>query len=339
MTKIGKGAFQGCARVTKFIVPDGVTCCEARAFARCPELTTVVYPKTLKILGEGQSYRSPKVKVMGFLTPPPESVPGRCPFKGKGAFYTNRAMIVTPFALARHWRNLIQEQPWGLCKDGCHKITCLTQPSFQEKEEAQRNYAGFIAKEIHWNPSGNLKDAQIRLLSEIEAVWREYDVLSSKRKLSLQSLYVLDNGTLGIGIPPNTAVVYVSTMFFKAGEAVHFKYCIDDYAMVMVDNVIAVDFSQDCSGRCARWYSSIQPVTFSTDGWHRIAIIAVNIVQKGGAGHVGGYVESMLGGVYYRRGNDKNWRMFEVTPDGKEFRVGPEDARRAIADIERAKQK
>ena len=47
----------------------------------------------------------------------------------------------------------------------------------------------------------------------------------------------------------------------------------------------------------------------------------------------------MLGGVYYSRGNDKNWRMFEVTPDGKEFRVGPEDARRAIADIERAKQK
>ena len=42
----------------------------------------------------------------------------------------------------------------------------------------------------------------------------------------------------------------------------------------------------------------------------------------------------MLGGVYYSRGNDKNWRMFEVTPDGKEFRVGPEDARRAIAEAE-----
>lgn len=45
----------------------------------------------------------------------------------------------------------------------------------------------------------------------------------------------------------------------------------------------------------------------------------------------------MLGGVYYSRGNDKNWQMFEATPDGKEFRVGPEDARRAVADIEREK--
>ena len=44
-----------------------------------------------------------------------------------------------------------------------------------------------------------------------------------------------------------------------------------------------------------------------------------------------------MGGVFYKRGVEKNWHRFEATPDGKTFRVTPDDIRRAVADIEREK--
>ena len=43
-------------------------------------------------------------------------------------------------------------------------------------------------------------------------------------------------------------------------------------------------------------------------------------------------------GVFYRR-CDVEWRMFEANPNGSEFRVTKEDARRAVGDIARTKRK
>lgn len=336
VAKIGKGAFQGCGKVTKFIVPEGVTHCGARAFARCGRLELIVYPRTLKFLGEGQVFRSQNVKRLYFQSPPPDSVTGRCPFKGCGRLVKAAIVVSVPFV--RQWRMDDGCLPDGLCKDGCHKIACLSWPSTKDKELANRTFAGFIGKDVSWKSvfSGGLEAAKERIASEVEDVWRNYDSYSSKRKLSLPSVYVPL-----YGIPSYTVKVYVSTMFFKAHEPVYFKYMIDDKAMVMIDNDIVLGLS--ASGGIWHFESGKKPVSFDRGGWHRIAIIAANGGGLGGATcHGGGpqaRVKSMLGGVYYSRGNDKNWRMFEATPDGKEFRVGPEDARRAIADIERAKQK
>ena len=227
--------------------------------------------------------------------------------------------------------------PDGLCKDGCHKIACLSCPSTKDRELANRTFAGFIGKEVSWKSvfSGGLEAAKERIVSEVEDVWRNYDSYSLKRKLSLPSLYAT------YGIPEFTVKVYVSTMYFKAHEPVYFKYMIDDKAMVMIDEDIAVKMRD--SYYLWSFESGKKPVVFDRNGRHRIAIIAANGRGVGGAKYCPNgrqaRVRSMQGGVYYRRGNDKNWRMFETTPDGKEFRVGPADARRAVADIERAKQK
>jgi len=352
VAKIGKGAFQGCWKVTKFIVHEGVTLCGARAFARCGRLESVVYPRTLKSLGEGQVFRSQNVKRLCFQSPPPASITGRCPFKGCEILVKASIVVSTPFV--RQWRMDDGCLPHGLCKDGCHKITCLSGPSTKDMELSNRTFAGFIGKDVSWKSifSDGLEAAKEHIVTEVEDVWRNYDSYSPKRKLSLPSVYVPL-----YGIPSYTVKVYVSTMFFKAHEPVYFKYMIDDTAMVMIDNEIVVWLSQDYLNSHSvkgpvsidrdnwhvNFHSAKEPVSFDRDGWHRIAIIAANGGQIGGATyHNAGQharARSMLGGVYYSRGNDKNWRMFEVTPDGKEFRVGPEDARRAIADIERAKQK
>ena len=73
------------------------------------------------------------------------------------------------------------------------------------------------------------------------------------------------------------------------------------------------------------------------DEWHRVAIFAVNWGGYGGADYKP-KDRFWIGGIFYKRGDGER-RMLEAKPDGSEFRVRKEDARRAVADIERAKRR
>ena len=323
--KIGKGAFQRCANVTRFIVPEGVTHCGARAFARCPQLLSVSFPTTLVWLGYGQVYRSQKVSIIGFKSLPPKSECGRCPFRG----CDRHVSLSAPFGAVDEWRK------WGgdglsyLCNDGCHRLQCMASPLSGEMKRATRTHAGFIGGEFDWRAINDYKLRQDWLADKDEYVWRNFDTLQPT--LSLRKVY--DTCSL----PPNRCVVYVSMMFFKAKVPVSFKYWVDDCAMIKVDDLVVMPFSQDRDG-WLKWYHSKSPIVFENDGWHRVAIIVANHVGSGGAGDWDGYGND-IGGVFYKCGNSGKWQMFEATPDGKTFRVTREDARRAVADIERAKAK
>ena len=337
--KIGKGAFQGCAKVTDFVVPEGVVRCEARAFAKCAALKSVTYPRSLEWLGEGQIYRSPNVEALNFQSVPPDCDYGCCPLKG--SVFT--ASLSAPFAIIGKWRNCGDRY---LCWDGCHDPRCITRPSKEEEELARRTCSGFIGGKFKWPKHDDLKTRQESLVKCIETVWRNYDSLSRQMVLSLPCLYLhsaenrtewrdyVNNNSAILG---DTAVIYVSRMFFKAHEPVSFKYNIDDSAMIMIDDETAVDFSLEDSWRWTKEYSSTTPIEFGEDGWHSVAIIAANEGGAGGATFFPRQVPA-LGGVFYKRG-DGEWRMFEAKPDGSEFRVTKEDARRAVADIERAKRR
>ena len=334
--KIGKGAFQYCAEVTKFVVPEGVTHCGSRAFARCMLLQEVSYPKSLQWLGEGQFYRSPKVRMLAFQSSPPKCAYGCCPFKGiRLGNHGSGVVMAAPFALVEQWRTSGPDKLDYYCSDGCHRFRCLGAPSVDESKLGMRTCAGFVGLEMEWPKIDDLKSRQQLLVGRVEDVWRKYDALSNDRKISLVELYAL-NGTKN-GLPANRAIIYVAMMHFNAGEPIRFKYQFDDYGMMMVDDYVAVDFSQQ-KDAYRNAYSSDSPVVFREDGWHRIAIIAANEVLYGGATYVERGTGYNFGGFFYRRGEKGKWRMFEANPDGSEFRVTKEDARRAIADIERAKR-
>ena len=340
--KIGKGAFQRCRNVTRFVVPEGVTHCGARAFAECEQLQSVVYPKSLIWLGEGQVFRSPKIDVIGFQSCPPKTECGRCPFKGANLFMR----IVVPFSVNAKWRNWGDYKSYHYCSDGCHRQLCLTSPSAEEREQARKTHAGFLSLKVPWKfgpwkkgqaLTRDTRNSAMEYIAEhVETMWEDY--LSQSKALELSPLCLY---TPVKGIAEHTAVIYESMMYFKAGEPVSFKYCIDDYAMISVDGQVIVPLSTYDKWAWAKWFSCKDPVSFSKDGWHRISLVAANGMGDGGASPGFTYSSPFTqeGGVFYKRGDKGEWRRFEATPNGKEFRVTYFDVRRAIADIERAKQK
>ena len=148
-------------------------------------------------------------------------------------------------------------------------------------------------------------------MHRIENVWRDYDRLANHRVLAI----VFDN-------PEKTATIFVGMMHFRAYEPVFFRHSIDDYGMIMVDDNIALDFDMKSSHN--RTCEGKNPILFPVDGWHRLALISANATKDG------------RGWANYKRGEKGKWRNFETNPDGAEFRVTKEDARRAVDAIERA---
>lgn len=51
VTRIGKGAFEGCTGITRVIIPDGVTHIERFAFCGCTSLTSVIIPGSVTEIG------------------------------------------------------------------------------------------------------------------------------------------------------------------------------------------------------------------------------------------------------------------------------------------------
>ena len=330
--KIGKGAFQGCAKVTKFVVPDGVSACEARAFARCPLLESVVYPKTLEVLGEGQIYRSPLVNTLVFKSMPPKCTTGRCPLKGARDPINAKAHelnLTIPFEFSEQWRHWSQRESQRLivCKDRCHRNPCYVEFSEKELERGNATCAGFVGEEMPWVSAGDVRDLKDWFVEKAEGLWRKYDASPRGRVLSIPCLYSIGMGN-GRGIHEHTAVIHVTFMYFNAREPVYFMAHIDDYAMIMVDGEVVVGFSEKPGEK----NECKEPVMFASGGWHRVVIVAANDRDVGGA-------KGAEGGVYYSRSDNKHWHLFEANPNGKEFRVSPADARRAVADIERARRK
>ena len=321
--KIGKGALQGCTRVTQFVVPDGVTHCGPRAFARCSSLEVVEYPGSIQWLGEGQVYNSRKIKYLRFQSAPPQCDYGRCPFKGTSG---EGVCLGVPFALQSGWQNRIRDdKPFHLCGDGCHLCKLMMIPSVEETKEADRTGAGFVSMQLKWKPmedlitsnrdwesnTNDIRLCQNWLVHRIENAWRDYDRLANHRVLAI----VFDN-------PEKTATIFVGMMHFRAYEPVFFRHSIDDYGTIMVDDNIALDFDMKSSHN--RTCEGKNPILFPVDGWHRLALISANATKDGG------------GWANYKRGEKGKWRNFETNPDGAEFRVTKEDARRAVDAIERA---
>ena len=325
--RIGKGAFQGCMRVTKFVVPDGVTHCGPRAFARCSSLEVVEYPDSIQWLGEGQVYNSRKIKYLRFQSAPPQCDYGRCPFKGTSG---EGVCLGVPFALQSGWQNRTrwlndQDKAFYRCNDGCHLCPLQNIPSDEEMKESDRNNAGFVSMQFKWKSLEELKSShtdfekdsivikkwQNWLGLQVETVWRNFERIADRRVLSP----CFDN-------PEMTATIFVGMMHFRAFEPVYFRHRIDNYCMIMVDDKIALEFDVESSRD--RTVSSKDPIVFPVDGWHRLALISANATKDGG------------GWANYKRGEKGKWRNFETNPDGAEFRVTKEDARRAVDAIERA---
>ena len=322
--KIGRGAFQGCTQVTKFIVPEGVTHCGARAFARCAQLQEVVYPKSLQWLGEGQVFRSPRVATLEFQSLPPRSNTACCPFKGADS----NIVLAFPFSVADEWRNFStfpskSKKEAHLCDDGCHYFKCRVKFSPYEVEQARRTYAGFIGEEIYAPPIEDITERKRWMISGMCEVWRKYDTLVKERKLSLS--YV-PYATMNV----NKATVYVTMMYFRADEPVSFGANLphDKSSMVIVDNVAVMEYlSKDAYKNC--------PVKFDKSDWHRVALIVMDTSKT--ATRIT-YSYDGVRGLYFRRG-DGPLECFEAKPDGSEFRITPADARRAVAEIEKARRK
>ncbi len=51
VVEIGSYAFDGCSKLTKVIIPEGITTLGNEAFAYCSALRTVVLPKTMTTIG------------------------------------------------------------------------------------------------------------------------------------------------------------------------------------------------------------------------------------------------------------------------------------------------
>ena len=331
--KIGKGAFQGCANVTRFVVPEGVIHCEARSFARCAQLKAVIYPRTLEWLGEGQVYRSPNVEAIAFKGNPPKCDFARCPFRG----CSYGAKIAIPYDNRAMWRNVGEMDPY-FCNDGCHAMRCLIKLFKEGRVLAKRTHAGFIratftnaAKEF-WHKEKDYKDYADKkelLRNYCDEVWKN----ASKDGADGEHLFMPEyyNDAAKREQP---VVAYATMMYFNANEDIRFGFRFRTVSIVVVDETVACLTPMWTPGHMMRyraWYVG-NPCRFERSGWHR-----VTIVSSGGPGcddyHYGG----MLGGVFYKRGVEKNWHRFEATPDGKTFRVTPDDIRRAVADIEREK--
>ncbi len=305
VVRIGRGAFQGCSGVTRFVVPEGVKVCEARAFARCDNLEEVVYPESIKQLGEGQVYRSLKVKRVGFKGIPPKSEICLCPFKGHAA----SMRVCVQYSKKAAW-GVTGNDDVHVCEHGCHAMRVQLYLSAAERQMAAKTGAGFIRHEFKWSERGNVG----------EEIWRTND---GKNRLYMAEMY---NTT----IPSWSGVAYATMMFFNANQEVRFKFCIDNLLYILLDDDML--FGAYNSYRAFRSCRKAFPVA----GWHRIVFIAANRDWEGGAG----YGDNKLpGGLYYSTGNDKEWHRFESDPYGKLFRVTPADIRRAIADIDRAKEK
>ena len=327
--KIGKGAFQGCKNVTKFIVPEGVTHCEARAFARCAQLKLIIYPKSLVWLGEGQVYRSPVVEAIGFFGKPPKCDFAQCPFKG----CAYGAKIAIPYDNRILWRNVGEMDPY-LCNDGCHAMRCLIKLSKAERALAKRMHAGFIRAEF---PSDRPAKDDIdvdELHNLCDEVWRKANKDGAiGENIFMPEVYndVCYNHARYVsssGHGPFFA--YATMMYFNAGVDVFFRFKFWHQTALLVDDTIVCGPSIQPTWR--RWWMS-EPCHFDKSGWHRLTI-----VSRGRLGYDDYKMDGELGGVYYKHGDDKDWRRFEATPDGKTFRVTPDDIRRAIADIDRAKK-
>jgi len=331
--KIGKGAFQGCANVTRFVVPEGVTYCEARSFARCAQLKAVIYPRTLEWLGEGQVYRSPNVEAIAFKCNPPKCDFARCPFRG----CSYGAKIAIPYDNRAMWRNVGEMDPY-LCNDGCHAMRCLIKLFKEGRVLAKRTHAGFIratftnAAKVFWHKENDYKDYADKkelLRNYCDEVWKN----ASKDGADGEHLFMPEyyNDAAKREQP---VVAYATMMYFNANEDIRFGFRFRTVSIVVVDETVACltpMWTPRHRMRYRAWYAG-KPCRFERSGWHR-----VTIVSSGGPGcddyHYGG----MLGGVFYKRGVEKNWHRFEATPDGKTFRVTPDDIRRAVADIEREK--
>lgn len=322
--KIGKGAFQGCANVTRFVVPEGVTNCEARSFARCAQLKTVIYPRTLEWLGEGQVYRSPNVEMFGFMGGPPKCDFARCPFKG--CSYNTKFAI--PYDNRHLWQNVGEMDPY-LCDDGCHVMRCLIKFSKEERTLAKRTHAGFIRADFASVPKEKQHDRDYMcclLRNLCDEVWKS----AGNDGATGECLFMPENYN-SVRERPRSYSGYATMMYFNANEDVRFMFLLTGCSIMIVDEKTVCGPSLPGAAIWRRIHAG-KPCRFKEAGWHR-----VTIVSSGGPGcddyHYGG----MLGGVFYKRGVEKNWHRFEATPDGKTFRVTPDDIRRAVADIEREK--
>lgn len=350
--KIGKGAFQGCNNVTRFVVPEGVTHCAARAFARCARLNAVVYPRSLSWLGEGQVYRSSGVKAIAFKGKPPKCDFARCPFKG----CATGAQLVIPYVNRSMWRNVGEQDPY-LCDDGCHALHCTVRFSKEEQLLARQTHAGFVR---FCRPPGSWKnEADIRDLCD--EVWRRAD----KNGANGQCLFMSD--VYNNVAPSNQNVIaYATAMHLKVDEEVEYRLLIGTKAILLVDDEVVI--GPTSIRRCYPWRQWVYGKHRAEDaGWHRITMLMTTadyyignaadelycvgkpnneVPSPGVSDDNNGCVviwnvrrnDGEPGGVFYRRSGEKAWRRFEATPDGKTFRVTPADIRRAIADIDSAKK-
>lgn len=76
LRQIGRGAFVGC-RMRRFAVPEGVDTVDTYAFAFCPELEEVSFPKSLKSLGDRTFFKCNRLKTVRFEGDSP-SLAGGC---------------------------------------------------------------------------------------------------------------------------------------------------------------------------------------------------------------------------------------------------------------------
>ena len=282
VVKIGRGAFQGCSGVTRFVVPEGVKTCEARAFARCENLESIVYPKSIKQLGESQVYRSLKVKRIAFLRSPPKSEIGCCPFKGHAA----SAWIAIPYSMRSAWE-VTGDCDVHVCEHGCHAMRVQLHLSSEERQLAEKTGAGFLRYEFKWSRNDNLVDI-------VTNVWQKSD---GKRHLYMPEMY---NTTT----PSWTGVAYATMMHFNANEEVRFKLYINDRSYLFID-----DDSFPSTKKC-----------FSSSGWHRIVIGGANVTREGLVQcnknfRGGAYYSIGNDKTWHRFESDLSGKLFRVTPD------------------------
>lgn len=51
LTRLNKGAFNGCSGLTSVTIPDGVTSIRERAFSGCISLTSITIPDSVTSIG------------------------------------------------------------------------------------------------------------------------------------------------------------------------------------------------------------------------------------------------------------------------------------------------
>ena len=304
--EIGKGAFQGCSNVRKFIVPESVKRCEARAFARCKELEEVEYPESVEYLGDGQVYRSLNIKELRFLGRPPRCDKGSCPYK----CHSIKATIVAPYDRRQEW-GVFGSGDVHICKDACHAIRTKLVLSTEEQKMMHKSGAGFLRYEFTYTDVSELEQKR-------EDVWNRND---GKVYLYMPEMY----NTI---IPRKTAVAYATMIYMNAHDELRFKTCIDDIVMIYVDGEKKVENFGDVSGeyKAKAYHSKInEDIVVLSPGWHKIVVVAANLECLGGIGYG---VWGAHGGAYYsigenNKGRKRVWHRFEADVEGVTFRRNP----------------